>query len=209
MRSRAWRLSDLLMPADNPPFRQPVERHRSEFRPDPCRYRSVEAIGRLAAAALVIDTIVDEGVGYGVRAIERHKIARLFPRLALEPSARPLLRLREAEHAKPVRVADIVGGAERLRDAACLPRRGTWQSRCPPWHRVDIRARFRPRSPSNRARAARATSRGRNGCRSSGCEPCGPCRSLSLSQNVRQIYGRDVGEQGRIAVDGVIKNTIG
>src|SRR5271154_5165525 len=102
------------MPADNPPLGQLIERPRSKLRPAPCGCRSVEAIGRLAAAALVIGTIVDEGVGDGVGAIERHEIASLLPRLALKPSARPFLRLREAEHAKAVRVAGIVGRAERL-----------------------------------------------------------------------------------------------
>ena len=89
-------------------------RIRSEFRPDPRRCRSVKAIGRLAAAALVIGTIVDEGVGDAVGAIKWHKVSGLFPRFAAKPSARPLLRLREAVDTEPVRVARVIGRAERL-----------------------------------------------------------------------------------------------
>jgi hypothetical protein len=113
-------VGDLLMPLDDPPVAQLGERDCAEVRRDPCRGRSIEPIDRFAAAAQIVGTIVGERVGDGVGAIERHEIAGVFPRLAGKPVARPLLRLSKREHREPIRLARVVGGAERFEIAPAV-----------------------------------------------------------------------------------------
>ncbi len=86
---------------------------RAEFGLYPCVGRRIDAIDGLATASQVIGAVVGECIGHCVGTTERGEIPGLFPGLLIEPGARPLLRLREAEDGDPVRIAGIVSGPER------------------------------------------------------------------------------------------------
>src|SRR6266567_2405269 len=203
--AQPWRrLGDLLMPSDDPHLCQPVEWHGAEFRDNPGRCGPIKAINRLATAALVIGAIISQCVGDGVGTVVRHETDGCFARLALEPRARPLLRMCEAVNAETVRIARIISGAKRFKMAFA----------------VRIAELGNP-GPALRAAAIaeRASGRQNRPIRLAAfgeLHPSGPGVDLPIaygaghrgapfspSQNVRQLYGTDVGGQWWIEADSV------